>query len=370
MRLTVVVLILAGALPPAHAGTLQSYAFSQGGESTCGTFGPTAHMANDYMDGPSGKLYQFTPAAGCNVVQSLNYLSVTGPAALASSPLITTSSANASGIAGGGTFVGSSKATAAFGKLGVAALGNNSGLIDSTSAIGSESFATFAESFLLPGLAGSGGTLVLDFKVDGLFSTSGGAGAQFEMDYRIGAGPALMLYRIMATDSPPSLYYQGFVSSLPGLTVGPSSVTGSTHINLAIPFSYNVLFDYTIALFAGETPSSNHGLGGGSQGSVDFANTVTLVGITALEGGQPVSFTIQSGSGAVYNAQGVQSQAPEPAGFALFFAGLCVLAGWALHQRKRIHIDHQSRSSPLMLQRVIPDPLQQLIQSLPASRLD
>jgi hypothetical protein len=331
MRATVLVclmLCLAGKVPSAQAATLQAYAFSQGGESTCGTFGPTSHMSNDYLDGPSGKLYQLTPAAGCGVQQIMDY-------SFGLAAQNATSAVTASGIASGGTFMGNSSAHAAFGVLGVKADGNYNGLIDPTSAIGSESFATFGDALKLPGPNGVSGLLVLNFTVSGSFDTSGGAGAEFEIDYRIGSGPALMLYRIMAVDSPPTLYYQGFVSSLPGLTVGPNSVTGTANITLGVPFTYNVPSPLTLAVFAGETPSSNHGLGGGSAAHVDFGSTTTLTGITALVGGQPVAFTIQSDSGTVYTAAGVQapSQVPEPADFGLLCAGLAVLAAVA---RRRV----------------------------------
>jgi hypothetical protein len=94
-RLTVIVSILGVSAALAQASVLQTYAFSQGGESTTGASGPTDHMANDYPGGPSGKLYQFTPVAGSGVQQSMDYAS----AALG---LLTAASAmNASGIAGG-----------------------------------------------------------------------------------------------------------------------------------------------------------------------------------------------------------------------------------------------------------------------------
>jgi hypothetical protein len=320
MRATVICLILAGSVASAQAAALQVYAFSQGGESTCGASGPTEHMANDYLDGPSGKLYQFTPAPGCSVQQDNHYTStVLGP-------LTAASTMNVAGFPGGGTFIGSSDAHAAYGQLGVDAFGNYGGLVDPSTKIGSESFATFADSFTLAGPNGQGGVLVLSFTVGGSFETSGGAGAEFEMDYRIGVGPALMLYRVQAIDSPPTLYYQGFVSSLPGLTVGPNSVTGATVVSLDVPFTYNLPSAFEIALFAGETPSSNHGLGGGSDAKVDFDHTATLTGILALQDDQPVAFTIQSGSGTVYTADGVQQLAPEPASIWFLCAGLAMLA--------------------------------------------
>jgi hypothetical protein len=148
------------------------------------------------------------------------------------------------------------------------------------------------------------------------------------MDYQISSGPALILYRLLSLGGAPSVYYNGFVASLPGVTVGPTSASGTTNVSFGIPFVYNQPFDFTVGLYASETPSSNFGSGGLSQGRVDFGHTATLSGITVLEGGQPVDFTIQSGSGAVYTAAGIAAPAvPEPASFGLFLAGLAVLAG-------------------------------------------
>jgi len=118
----------------------------------------------------------------------------------------------------------------------------------------------------------------------------------------------------------PSIYYNGYVASLPGLTVGPTSVSGTTPISFSVPFIYSQAFNMTISLYSSVIPSSNGG--GVSSGDVDFAHTATLTGIDVQQNGQSVPFTIRSGSGTVYTANGVQSAVPEPSTLVLLFAGL------------------------------------------------
>lgn len=320
-KIVILALSFAATVASASSANVQAYAYSQGGESSCSTWGPTAHMVNDYPGGQSGKFYLGQPTGPglCNVQQSMDFSS--GAAA----PVTATSSVNASGIGpnGAGTYIGNSAASGAYGKLGVGAHGTYNGLIDTFATLGSESFATFTESFLIlsPGANGQSGIFTPTFTVGGSWGVSGRTAAQFEMDYQVGNQPNLILYRIQGDQGQqPSIYYNGYVASLPGLTVGPTSVSGTTPISFSVPFIYSQAFNMTISLYSSVIPSSNGG--GVSSGDVDFAHTATLTGIDVQQNGQSVPFTIQSGSGTVYTANGVQSAVPEPSTLVLLFAGL------------------------------------------------
>lgn len=300
---------------------LQAYAFSDGGQSTNPTTGPTDYMRYNYPGGQSGKYYSFTPGPGYNVIESTQYVSgATGPLTASSSV-----SAGGMGPQQTGTYAGSSQSYAAFGHLGVAATGTYAGLTDPSAVRGSEAFATYTESITIPGASGQYGYFVPTFTVDGAWSKTGSAATQLELDYNVNGGPTFLAYRIQGDSADaPSLWNNGYVSSIPGLTVTPTSVTGTALVTLPpILFNYNLSFELTIALYAGVIPYSN------GSGTVDFLHTATLSGIAVLDAlRNPLTdFTIQSGSGTVYTAAGVQT-VPVPASAWLFGSGVLALGAF------------------------------------------
>lgn len=301
----------------ADAGTLQAYAFSAGGQSTNPTTGPTDYMRYNYPGGQSGKYYAFTPGPGFNVQESLQYFSA------ANGPL-TAASAVSTSVGPTASYVGSSQSYSSYGQLGVAASGNYTGATNSSAVRGSEAFATYTESFTIAGAAGQTGYFIPTFTVDGAWSKSGSAAVQFQMEYNVNSGPTYLLYRIQGDSAnPPSLWSNGYVDSLPGLTVTPTSVTGSTTVSIQpIAFQFNQAFDLTIALFAGVIPYSN------GSGAADFLHTSLLSGISILDSnGQALTdFSIVSGSGTSYSAEGVQA-VPIPAAAWLFGSALMGLTG-------------------------------------------
>ena len=315
--LTITGLLSALVTPVAFAASLQAYGFTVAGQSSCGTWGPTDHMRYDYPGGFSGKYVVGTPGPGCNVQQSSQYFSG------ASGPLSATSSASSNAMGPGlnSSYSGNSQASAAYGKLGVAASGTYNGSSDTYATRGAESFATFTESFTIAGTSGEVGYFSPTFSVDGDWGKTGSAAVQFQLDYKVNTGPMYLLYRIQGdiTQSP-SLWHNGYVNSMPGLTVGPNSVTGSTQVSIApILFQYNQAFDLTIGLYASVIPYS----GSPSIGTADFLHTAELTGISILNSaGQALpDFSISSASGTLYDAMGVRV-VPVPAALWLFVSGL------------------------------------------------
>jgi hypothetical protein len=142
-------------------------------------------------------------------------------------------------------------------------------------------------------------------------------------------GPTYLLYRLQGDSAnAPSLWYNGYVDSVPGLTVTPTSVTGSASVSIQpIAFQFNQSFDLTIALFAGVIPYTN------GSGAVDFLHTALLSGISILDsnGNALTGASIVSGSGTTYDANGVQA-VPVPGAAWLF--GSAVLGLAAARQRR------------------------------------
>lgn len=315
--------------------SVQAYAFSVAGQSSCGTWGPGDHMRYDYPGGFSGKYVVGTPGPGCNVQESSQYsTSASGPVNASSS-----ASSTSMGPSRNSSYSGSSQATAGYGQLGVSADGSYSGTMDTFTTRGAESFATFTESFTIAGAAGQYGYFVPTFSVDGEWNKTGSAAVQFQMDYQVNTGPTYLLYRIQSDiTQPPSLWYNGYVNSIPGLSVGANSVTGSAQISIGpgtsvapIYFEFNQPFDLTIGLYASVIPYP----GSPSTGSADYLHTASMSGISILDASGKVlpEFTISSGSGTLYDANGVHV-VPVPAAVWLFGSGLLALPG--VVRRKQI----------------------------------
>ena len=289
---------------PASAGLLQAYAFSVDAESGVGTYGPTYTLSTYY---PGGAPSNFPKYDGISTASEDFHTGSTGTQYASSS------------ISGGGnstnglwTGSGSSNASATYGQFSVYATTSSTGG-DNNSMEGSSAFATAQDTFTVAG--GSGSAIFRPtFTVGGLWDSSG-VPLQLELDYMINNQPTLLAYRIAGDSNGYTIYYHGYVSSLPGLMVTTSSVSGSTQISFDVPFTFDTSFDLTTALYAAAVPFRL----GETTGTVDFNSSLT--GISIIQGGNPVSnFTIQSGSGTQYTALGVE--VPLPGALLLFSSGL------------------------------------------------
>jgi hypothetical protein len=299
------------------AASLDAYAFSVSSQSGVGTYGAPTYLNSHYTGG-------FYPVYDGAAPKSEDIES--GP----TGPQSATSTISGSGNSTWGLWssTSSSDATASYGVLGVAASTSSSGGGDGNSLRGAVAYAGSTESFNVTG--GTGTALFrATYTVDGSWSASGAVGLDLELVYRVNGGPATIAYRIQGNGSP-SIYFDGgwpyypsgYVGTLPGLTVTPNSVTGSTDISFAFAFTLGTAFDLTTGLYAAALPG-----GGTTSGTIDFLSTARLTGIDIIQGGNPLTnFSIASGSGTLYNAQG--AVVPVPAAAWLFGSALGLL-GWA-----------------------------------------
>jgi len=293
---------------------LQAYAYSVDQQSGTSTHGPTTTFDSSYPGGSSDKFY---PVYDSTVTPSEDFN--TG----ASGPQTATSSASGSGNSTNGTWSGSSSsnASASYGQLGAYATASSSGSGDNGSLLGSQAFATAQDTFTITG--GSGlATFRPTYTIDGSWTNSG-TFLQLEFDYSINNGATYDAYRIQGGSGYGyTIWYNGYQTSLPGLILTSNSVTGSTQISFDVTFAFGTSFDLTTALYAAAVPSNS------SSGTVDFASTARLTGISILQGINPITgFTIQSGSGTQYTAEGVV--VPLPAAVWLFGSGMLGLVGVA-----------------------------------------
>ena len=291
----------------AGAASLGVYTYAVSAQSNVGVGGPTATFAANYPGGFSGKFY---PTTDGTAVGDEHY--VTG----SSGTIAASSSASGGGnsVYGLWSSADQSSAWATFGELGAYASGSSSGGGDYNSLRGSQAFALARETFTFGG--GSGiGVFRPTFTIEGNF-TNDQTGLQLEFDYRVNDEPTFLGYRIQQDGTGGlSLYYNGYVASLPGLTVTSNSVTGAAQISFDVAFVFGTPFDVTTALYAAVLPYRL----GATTGTVDFASTARMTGISILQNGTALQdFTVTSGSGTVYTAQG--AQVPLPASGALLGA--------------------------------------------------
>ena len=221
----------------------------------------------------------------------------------------------------GNTFVGSASANAQSGSVGAEAHGTFTGPFNGLIVEGTTSYGIFNESLTAssPNVTlNSPGTVRLTFTVNGNLS---GRGTDVEFNYSLDSGPSIILMRAQQ-GSPGSVPFAitGTGAPLTGFTAAIDSFSGSGAIDtFDMPFTWGSAFDLKFGVLAVAQPAAN-------TADVDFFSTATLTGIQLFSNGQPVTnFTLVSGSGTPYDANGVHP-VPEPSISASLAVGLAVIA--------------------------------------------
>jgi hypothetical protein len=223
------------------------------------------------------------------------------------------------------TFVGSASANAQSGTVGAEAHGTFTGPGNGLIVKGTTSYGLFNESLTAssPLVAASGpGTIRLTFTVDGSLSIVGPGTADVEFNYSLNTGPSLILMRAQANSAVSVPFaIAGTGAPLTGFTAVPGSFAGSGSIDtFDLPFVWGNAFDLKFGVLASALPAT------GATTDINFASTATLTGIQLFSNGQPVTnFTLASGSGTPYDANGVHP-VPEPSTSALALVGFAAIA--------------------------------------------
>jgi hypothetical protein len=313
---------------PAHAAQVQTYILDVVGQSGF----PTYRVPTPVLDffGPSGVGIPFNglPAGGLPGVDRLT----TAP----SGTLADAGSALGSGdsIFGPWSASGSSTATAAFGKLGASGTGNRVGIGDANTVVGFEGFGRYTDSMAIdnPSLAGTSGTTVLHFGVDGSLSRTGVSTVGVAVSYQQNTDPVFTLMSAILQPAGASNFVPLTGPGRAGFSISDTAVSGSGVFDtVALPFTFGSPFDFSLGLFAYSMPRDG-------TATSSFASTVLLTGIDVFDAhGSPVAdFSIVSGSGTLYDADGVHIAAvPEPTTSALLGIGLLGLLGTRLVRRRR-----------------------------------
>jgi hypothetical protein len=303
--------------------TVQTFTMVAGGESSCGTYQTPQPVLNFF--GGIGSSIPTGGLAPCGVAGSTNLLTQPGgtlidSASLDNIPITTTFSS--------GFFSGTSNAYAQHGKIGAAATASFSGQTDSNTVAGASSFGLFRETFTLAPdanhAAGTAGQIVFQFTIDGELSVNAlgsptSADATTMLNYQKDSGTIFNIFlgRVGSSQNIVSIP-SGDASNFVGPNVVPgvsSSISGSGIANtFSIPFLYGVAFDLSVGLAATTHVSR-------AEGIASFLTTALLTGISVFDGfGAIADFEIGSGSGTLYDANGVHltTTVPAPSAVAIF----------------------------------------------------
>ncbi|MBS1826274.1 MAG: hypothetical protein JST93_13210 [Acidobacteria bacterium] len=218
----------------------------------------------------------------------------------------------------GGVFNGTARARADYGDLGVYVSASSNGGIGGTDVTGASALARQIESMIIQNSAlnGQAGVVTFTFTVSGSMLNVGSGLTHARLAYRQtpqslpGDG---MFIASVNQNSTPLLSFTPVVNNW---VLSPGSLTGSASIQTAgLSMVFGSPFDLDVALMLYAIPRFGSGLG-------DMYGSAHLSGIAVrTSGGQLVTdFTVNSGSGTLYTADGVQSTVPEPGTF-LFAAG-------------------------------------------------
>jgi hypothetical protein len=317
---------------------LETFVMATNGQSNYATYG---------LPYPTSYNFGFGGAVPSNAYTDPSFLAADGISGLwrdqtssALAPLSDTTSSAGSGNSTFGPWVysGFTSATARYGQLKSQSQATHSGAADNMTVNNADSFSIFTESLnpMSPGVSvATPGTMRLAISLDGNLSVTGtgSAGLVFRYDYgtpRPGYPainrPLLETFGIIYGNGydiygPHS--YLGSYTTPAGMTldVGPLNAQGqpahiafggATTVYADIPIIFGASAEFRMGL---ET-FTGVGNGNGAMSSL-FGSTATITGIQLFTSqGEITDFSLTSGSGAQYTAQGVVI--PEPGTLLLF----------------------------------------------------
>ena len=339
-----VALFIAALSAPAYAGSitpvmLEAYTGTVAGTNTCGGGGEPDAMYN-FFGGVGfglGRVNgQDTGIGACGMAGSISDMtSATGP-------LSSSSSLNNAGFVGSvatTTYTGAAAATADYGTISASASGILTGEPPAAGVSESVAFGLVSDSLNISG-TGSG-YIALDYTMSGSLSVFApalvaGGGTQ-EVEVQVGTAYDTVFYG-QSSDGSTALEGDPEASPLTGCSSTTSSFTctNATFGTRLIPITFGTATAYNFGLIVSAWP----------ENSTTVDPDITLTGIQVYDSNQQsiADFSITSGSGTTYGADGLESGTPEPGTWLL--AG-CALIGIGV-ARRRMSRDSTNGGSPAL----------------------
>jgi hypothetical protein len=337
---------------------LETFVMATNGQSNWSTFRQPDPVFNNFFLGPSIPSNAISnPAVLASDGIAGTYRVSTGAPATVLSDSLSTAGAGTS-VFGNWTYSGNTAVTVQQGQLKSESHAVHTGNADNHTINTAESYGIVRETFTptSPGAAnGTAGTMRLAYTFNGALSVVGKGTAG--MAFRYGYGPTATLNNTLLETFAEvygnglNLYgphsYLGSFMTPPGMTLtigptlpdgAPSFVTfnGTTTLIATVPVVWGASTDY----MAGLMTFTNIGNGSGTMDS-DFFQSATLTGIQMFNsaGQQVNNFSITSGSGTFYDANGARlaataADAPEPTALALLAPAL-LLGGLAARKTRK-----------------------------------
>lgn len=308
------ILLIGGvAGPQIRAASIEVYAFTVAGQSSCPTFGPTDQVRNAIQ---VSSIEASTPGAGCGVTQDLQDFTAAGGNLTASS----TASGGGNTSFGSYTYTGSSRSRAGFNGLGVEALGSLTGATDGFSTGSSDAFGEFTDGFTVPGANGQSGYLQVNYTIDGTQTITGRGYTTLELLWRANGGPQYSTFRAAdgTAGGGASVNINGtYVNSGPGITITGNEIDVNTSQSFLVPVTFNQKTDLQVILYGSAVPGPSTGNAFPSAVDNGFYNTVSFTGFEVLD----------SNLNPINGAQVLRDSAavPEPSTVLLVVIGLGVV---------------------------------------------
>lgn len=333
LTLTLVGIALGIATPSARAQTIQTYILDVSGQDSYLTYRVPPPVLGFF--GPKGLSIPDNglPTGGLPGVVRLTTAT--------SGVLTDAGSAAGSGNSSFGPWSasGSSKANATYGKVGAQGSGSRINIGDGSTVVGFEGFGVFTERFTIysPSLNGSAGSVVFHFTVDGTITATNAGTVGVAVEYQQNSAPIFSLMEAIRQGDGSTAFLPGSGLGHDGFSISSTSISGSGVFDTnRLDLTYGSGFDLKVGLLAYAMPRNG-------TASSDFGSTALLTGITAYDsrGNRIDDFSIGSGSGTLYDANGVHfaevpvAAVPAPATFALFGAGAVSLFARRLLRRDK-----------------------------------
>jgi hypothetical protein len=323
---------------PSGASSLQVYAGVVAGTNTCSSGGATPVAITSFFGSDTaafGLPLTGNGISSCGLSGQINNLT------LSAGPLNTAYNLNNAGYVTGASFSGSAAGFANYGVVGVSASGTLSGAAGGTGLAESVAFGIASDTLNIPGMGS--GFIAFDFTYTGSMTignpSNGGTGVS-QVEVQLGntsqeilrAGLSGTSVGVEGEEFVPGLGETAFGQPVPGCVIGSGTYTctNATFQSSELPFDSAMMPTFAFGLITSLQANE-------SQTITSDPPNVTLTGIQVYDAnGNPISdFTIQSGSGAVYGADGIESEpanAPEPSTFLM--AGLALVTAGAVRRRR------------------------------------